>query len=212
MSETRPTNAFGQFYFSDKCVLALRSLFVIGAGILLALVLASAAETEKKTERRTSFGTGVETGFNLVRYHNTCIFLGVFFISGDFFLGLNQIDTPTGKQFEKKKQIYRMFPDSIIVDVEASAIPCDISSQHLPPPDMAAGLLGTLSFAANWKVNSTDFVPSVVAPTKVEHLNHGIRWNYFLEIPAKDIPLTAELVISITARDHIQLAVFSVHL
>jgi hypothetical protein len=191
-----------------RCV----SLFLIGAGILPAFVLAFAAEAGKKTEKRTSFGTGVETGFNLVRYHDTCIFLRTFFISGDFFVGLNPIDTPTGKQFKKKKQIYQTFPDSIIVDVEATAIPCDISSQHLPPPDMAAGLLGTLSFAANWKVNSTDLMPSAVVSTKVEHLNHGSRWNYFLEIPAKDILLTSELVISVTAREHIQLAVFSAHL
>jgi hypothetical protein len=201
-SFTSPINAFW------RCV----SLFLIIAGILPAFVLASASETAKKREKRTSFGTGVETGFDLVRYHDTCIVLGVFFISDDFFLGLNQIDTPTGKQFEKKKQIYRTFPDSIIVDVEASAIPCDISSQHVPPPDMAAGLLGTLSFAANWKVNGTDSMPSAVVPVKVEHLNHGSRWNYFLEIPAKDILLTSELVISVTAREHIQLAVFSAHL
>ena len=191
-----------------RCV----SVFLISAGILPAFVLAFAAEAGKKTEKRTIFGTGVETGFNLVRYHDTCILLGVFFISGDFFLGLNQIDPPTGKQFKKKKQIYQTFPDSIIVDVEASAVPCDISSQHLPPPDIAVGLLGTLSFGAKWKVNSTDLMSSAVVPTKVEHLNHGIRWNYFLEIPAKDIPLTTELVISVTARDHIQLAVFSAHL
>jgi hypothetical protein len=201
-SFTPPINAFW------RCV----SLFLIIAGILPAFVLASATETGKKREKRTNFGTGVESRFTLVRYHDTCIVLGVFFISDDFFLGLNQIDTPTGKQFEKKKQIYRTFPDSIIVDVEASAIPCDISSQHLPPPDIAIGLLGTLSFGANWKVNSTDLMPNAVVPAKVEHLNHGIRWNYFLEIPAKDIPLTAELAIGVTARDHIKLAFFSAHL
>jgi hypothetical protein len=122
------------------------------------------------------------------------------------------VDTPAGKQFEKKKQIYRTFPESIIVDVEAIAFPCDISPQHLPTADIAVGLLGTLSFGADWKTNNPDAQLSAVVPIKVEHLNRGIRWNYFLEIPAKDIPLTDELAISVTARDHIQLAAFSAHL
>jgi hypothetical protein len=77
---------------------------------------------------------------------------------------------------------------------------------------MAVGLLGALSFGTNWKANTRDLQLRAVVPTKVEHPNHGIRWNYFLEIPAKDIPLTDELAISVTARDHIQLAAFSAHL
>jgi hypothetical protein len=135
-----------------------------------------------------------------------------FFISSDFFSGLEQMATPAGRQFEKKKPIYRTFPESIIVDVEAIAFPCDISPEHLPPADIALGLLGTLSFGANWKANSPDLQLSAVVPIKVEHLNHGMRWDYFLEIPAKDIPLTADLAISVTARDHIHLANFWAHL
>lgn len=178
----------------------------------MVLAVAFASEARKKTERRTTYGTGVEAGFQFVRYHDTCIVFRAFFISGDFFSGLRQVDTPAGRQFEKNKQIYRTFPDGIIVDVEADAIPCDISPEHLPAPDMAAGLLGTLSFGTNWKANNPDLQPSAVVPTKVEHLSHGIRWNYFLGIPAKDIPLTTELTIAVTARGHIQLAAFSAHL
>jgi hypothetical protein len=122
------------------------------------------------------------------------------------------VETPAGWEFEKKKQIYRTFPESIIVDVEAIAFPCDISPEHLPPADIAVGLLGTLSFGANWKANNPDLQLSAVVPTKVEHVNHGIRWNYFLEIPAKDIPLTTELAIAVTSREHIQLAALSAHL
>jgi hypothetical protein len=188
------------------------ALLLIGGGMLTALAVASTSEAGKNTEKRTIYGTGVETGFQLVRYHDTCMLFRAFFISGDFFSGLSQVDTPAGKQFEKKKQIYRTFPESIIVDVEAIAFPCDISPQHLPTADIAVGLLGTLSFGADWKTNNPDAQLSAVVPIKVEHLNRGIRWNYFLEIPAKDIPLTDELAISVTARDHIQLAAFSAHL
>jgi hypothetical protein len=181
-------------------------------GASTALAVAFASEAGKKTEKRTTYGTGVETGFQFVRYHDTCILFQAFFVSGDFFSGLRQVDTPAGRQFEKNKQVYRTFPDSIIVDVQAVDLPCDISAEHLPAPDMAVGLLGTLSFGTNWKANTRDLQLRAVVPTKVEHPNHGIRWNYFLEIPAKDIPLTTELAIGVTARDHIQLAAFSAHL
>jgi hypothetical protein len=188
------------------------ALLLISGGILTTFAVASASEARKKKEKRTTYGTGVETGFQFVRYHDTCILFRAFFISGDFFSGLSQVDTPAGRQFEKKKQIYRAFPDSIIVDVQADAVPCDISLEHLPPPDIAVGLLGTLPFGANWKVNNADLQLSAVVRTKVEHLNRGIQWNYFLEISAKDIPLTAELAKGVTAREHIQLAAFSAHL
>jgi hypothetical protein len=199
---------WGKWRFLFRCA----AFLLLRSSILIAFAVTFASEGGKKQRKRTTYGTGVETGFQLVEYHDTCILFRTFFISGDFFSGLSQVDTPAGRQFEKKKQIYRTFPDSIIVDVQADAVPCDISPEHLPPADTAVGLLGTLSFRANWKVKNPDLQLSAVVPTKVEHLNHGIRWNYFLEIPAKDIPLTAELAIGVTAREHIQLAAFSAHL
>jgi hypothetical protein len=188
------------------------ALVLLGAGIWSAFFSLAAWGNKTKSEKRTMYGTGVETGFKFVRYHDNCIFLRVFFVSGDFFLGLKQVDTPTGKQIAKGKQIYHNFPDNIVVDVQADAIPCDISTQRLPPPDIASGLLSTLSFTAGWRINNADLQSSVVVPTKIEHLNNGIRWNYFLEIPAKDIPLTTELAIGVTARDRIRLATFTAHL
>jgi hypothetical protein len=194
-----------------RCFWKYAVLILLSAGVWFASFSLAASGNKTKTEKRTTYGTGVETGLKFVRYHDNCIFLRAFFVSGDFFLGLKQVDTPTGKQFAKGKQIYHNFP-SIVVDVQADAILCDISSQRLPPPDIAAGLLGTLSFTVGWRTNNADLQSSVVVPTKIEHLNHGIRWNYFLEIQAKDIPLTTELVIRLTAREHIELGTLSANL
>jgi hypothetical protein len=118
-------------------------------------------------EKRTTYGTEVEAGFKFVRYHDNCIFLRAFFVSGDFFLGLKQVETPEGKQFAKGKQIYHNFPDSIVVDVQADVIPCDTSTQRLPSPDIASGLLSTLSFTAGWRTNNADLQSSVVVPTQI---------------------------------------------
>jgi hypothetical protein len=67
--------------------------------------------------------------------------------------------------------------------------------------------VGTLSFGTNWKVSDSQSQLTAVVPIKVEH-----EWDYFLEIPAKDIPLTTELVIEVTARDRMNIATFSAHL
>jgi hypothetical protein len=184
-------------------------VFVIATALLPVTSTVSAPETQKRKEKRTSYGTGVETAWKLVSYHDTCVLFRAFFISGNFFSGLHQID---GKQFVKNRKIYRTFPDSIIVDVQADAIPCDISLERLLPPDIAIGLLGELSFTATWRDTSADIKVISVVPVKVEHLNHGIVWDYFLEIPAKDVPLTAELVVDATARERIKLAGLSAHL
>jgi hypothetical protein len=80
-----------------------------GGRYLAVFVSISASGAHKKKEKRTSYGTGVETGFYPVKYHDTCLIFRPFFVSGDFFSGLNQIDTPTGKQFEKKKQTTGLF-------------------------------------------------------------------------------------------------------
>ena len=150
-------------------------LILLGAAIFSVSFSLAASGNKAKTEKRTTYGTGVETGFKFVRYRDNCIILRAFFVSGDFFLGLKQVDTAMGKQFVKGKQTYRNFPDSIIVDIQADAIPCDISAQRLPAPDIAVGLLGTLSFGANWKGDNPNSQPTTVVPIKVEHLNLGIR-------------------------------------
>jgi hypothetical protein len=186
------------------------TLLLLCAALLPALAVLS-APPPKKTEKRTGYGTGVRTGFKIVKYHDTCIMFQTYFISGDFFLGLKEFDTPTGKQFKKKKESYRTFPEIIIVDVEADALPCD-NEPHLPPFDIALGLLGSLSFRANWTSNVSNADLGAVAPIKVEYPGHGNRWDYFLEIRAKDIPLTAALVVDMKSRNHIHVATLSTHL
>ena len=108
--------------------------------------------------------------------------------------------------------IARTFPNSIIVDVVVDAGPCENSDRRPPLSDIEIGLVGTLSFGTNWKVNDSQSQLTAVVPIKVEHPYHGLQWDYFLEIPEKDIPLTTELVIEVTARDRMNIATFSTHL
>jgi hypothetical protein len=72
--------------------------------------------------------------------------------------------------------------------------------------------LGDLTFTANWRDSGADIPLGSIVPIKVEHLDHGIKWDYFFEIPAKDVSLTAELALDTTARKRIKFAALSAHL
>ena len=69
--------------------------FLIGAMLLLSIT-AKAGDTQL---RKTPFGTGAEVGFGLIKYHNTCVWFRVLFVSGDFFRDLREHKTPNGIEF-----------------------------------------------------------------------------------------------------------------
>ena len=68
--------------------------------LLCAAVALTPPATEKKKEKRTEFGTGIESGFAIAEYHDTCIGLRVFFISGSssrlFGTSIRQADESSG--------------------------------------------------------------------------------------------------------------------
>jgi hypothetical protein len=149
--------------------------------------------------KQTEFGTGVKTGFGLVQYHGTCVTFQVFFISGNFFDGLREYETPEGTEFRKDKITYRNFPDQMVVDVEGFAVECTPTAGEITPPDYAAGLMAGASFEVGWKTgNETRSV--VLLATKQRHHSPGLRWDYFLTVPSNDVPLTDSLVIEVSLR------------
>jgi hypothetical protein len=173
-----------------------------GLCVLLLFVVAgqSTAETEKKATKRTEFGTGVQAGFSLAKYHDTCIMYRIFFISGEFFAGLHKVKTQSGSESKKQEETRQSFPERLTIDVEATAYPCSTTIGHPSPPDFGSGLLSSLSFELGWKPRP-ERQPIKVISTQVRHPNHGVRWDYFLEISAKDVSLTQELVVDVSMRN-----------
>jgi hypothetical protein len=156
----------------------------------------SASATQKKAKKRTEFGTGVETGFGLARYHDTCIMFRVFFISDEFFVDLRQIGT---QQFRKGSQTYSNFPNELTVNVEATAYRCSGISDGPLPPDFGSGILSTLTFKPKWK-RDAEIRPAEASSVKLQHTGLGLRWDYFLAIRADDVPLTDEIIIDVSSR------------
>jgi hypothetical protein len=173
--------------------------FLIGAICLLSAA-ARAGDTQPK---KTPFGTGAEAGFGLVKYHNTCVWFRVLFISGDFFKELQQHKTPNGIEFRRKKEktIYVNFPDQLLVDLEATPRKC--GTEEMTPPDYASGLMEAPSFEVAWK-RGDEIRPVALLANQEHHLPVlGLGWSYVLTVPSATVPLTDSLVIEVSLRSGI---------
>ena len=160
--------------------------------------------TDARQQQKMDFGTGVEVGVGLVKYHHTCIWFRIFFISHDFFAGLKEIKTPAGPTFEKQGIRYDKFPEHLIVDVQATVHACP--SGYGTPPDYGSSLIEGASFEANWQgIGDTQMRPTSLISAKMLH-RLGVKWDYFLEIEAKDVPLTDTLDVDVSLRQGISQA------
>jgi len=173
-------------------------------GLLFAVYLISFANPaavlakKQKNMKETDFGTGVKTGSSIITYHDTCIWVQVFFIADQFFKGLRERETPSGPEFSKDKKLIRSFPDRIVVDVEATVYRCTPRPDEIIPPDYAYGLMTGASFKASWKEGAE----TQAAPVLFIEERHrpGLRWDYFFQLPARDVPLTDRLLVDISFR------------
>ena len=111
-------------------------------------------EGHRTNEKTTEFGTAIQTGFGLARYHDTCIQFRVYFIAKDFFQGLKRTESANGPVFKRNHDSYRKFPDPMTVDVEATAFPCDVTERPIPPLEFASGLLARATFHLNWRTET----------------------------------------------------------
>jgi hypothetical protein len=169
--------------------------FLIGAIYLLSAA-ARAGDTQSK---KTPFGTGAEVGFGLVKYHNTCVWFRVLFISGDFFKELHQHKTLNGIEFRKRKEktIYVNFPDQLLVDLEATPWKC--GTAEMTPPDYASGLMEAPLFEVAWK-RGDETRPVTPLGTSEHHHPLGLGWSYVITVPSATVPLTDSLVIDVSLR------------
>ena len=171
----------------------------IVCGVLVLLGDPATPAKVRQGEKQTEFGTGVKAGFGLVQYQQTCVHFQVFFISGDFFDGLQVDKKSKAVEFRKKNVTYRNFPDQLVVDVEGFAWRCGGRADQITPPDYAAGLMEGASFEVSWK-RGDETRPATLLSTQERHPGPTSRWNYFLTVPSKDVPLTDNLVIDVSLR------------
>ena len=153
-----------------------------------------------KIEKKTRFGTGVAVGAGLHQFHTTCIFYEVFFISDQFFKGMRAKQTSSGAEFTKGKTRYETFPKRLVVDVQATIYKCPMKPDQFPAPGFGEGLMSDPSFELSWKDKSKNVIPVELLSAQQQHQTLSIRWDYFLELSAEDVPLTNTLLIDVSLR------------
>jgi hypothetical protein len=171
---------------------------------------ATAAKTKHRQVKQTEFGTGIKTGSTIIQYHDTCVWVQVFFISDEFFKELQVKELPTGPEFNKNDLPVDDFPDPLIVDVEATVYRCTPKPNEIIPPDYAAGLMTGASFWASWRMG-TETRSAPLLFTKERH-RPGLRWDYFVGVPAKNVALTGHLLLDVSLRQGISRTSLSVGL
>ncbi len=174
------------------------------SGLLLVCCLISFADpgttlAKKQTVmKQTDFGTGVKTAVSLIEYHDTCVWVQVFFIADQFFKGIHETETSSGPEFSKDKTLIRTFPDHLVVDVEATVSRCTPHPNEIIPPDYASGLMTGASFEAGWK-EGAQTRPAPLLFMEERH-RPGLRWDYFFQLPSRGVPLSDSLAIDVSLR------------
>jgi hypothetical protein len=197
-----PTRKLGQPPEAGRGLM-LRCFLSCFLCVLIGTLPVHAERTKKK---QTEFGLGIETGFSLAQYHDTCVVFRVFFIPGQYFEGLKQVQTTDGARYQKGPESFHNFPQELIINVEATAYRCSGMQDRPLPPNYGTSLLDDLAFQMNWREGPSDKKSVKVVSTQIRHHQYGIRWDYFLEVCSEDIPLTDSLTIDVVARGHINLA------
>jgi hypothetical protein len=173
------------------------------APLIIAILLSCQASQGKVNEyknkkKTTEFGRGIETGSGIAKYNDICIWFRLFFIS-DEFLSDKNIRATEKSDFHKHLGL-GTFPDYIVIDVEATVYKCPMmpSNQSLPP-NFAASLMSDATFEVRWKTGDT-LKEIDLSSLQERHKSPGLRWDYFLTVQTKDVPLNDEIVVDVILR------------
>jgi hypothetical protein len=181
-----------------------------GWGIaLFGLVLLGGLAKSKPPDsalKKTEFGPAIKVGFGLAQYHDTCLMFRIYFVSGEFFAGLRRSEKGDQPQFRKGNRTHTTFPERTIVNVEATAYGCSDTASR-----SGQGLLAAPVFVVSRKVGG-ELRPVTIISTQMRHKLPGPRWDYFLEIPTKDVPLSDELMVDVFLRGRTEHARLSAQL
>jgi len=166
---------------------------------------------------RTKDWDEAELGFTAYRQLNKCTLFDAG-LWGEFFKGLERIDTPDGTQFRKSGQVVSEFPDDVVLEVSTKiddcapgplwVLPMITSASPIPPE-----LFG-LRFRVRWASSATrdlgepqsEFFtepwPELGAPEKF----------YRIQIPSKGVRVTDDLEIRILTSAGNQIGCISGHI
>jgi hypothetical protein len=184
-------------------------IFLCAGSVLFVFVLigpfsAIFAESHRAIEKRTEFGTGLETAYGLHEVGDgNCILFRVFFISRDFFSRIERVESTGGLLIKKGTKVFRTFPETLIVNVEADVHRCKGKTATRLPLASESELLEPITFKLSWK-REFEMRPTGLASVQIRQPVDtvlGNRWEYYLSVPAAEVPLSDHLLIDLVKKN-----------
>ena len=182
----------------------LGGLACLAAGWLLVFPMCSAdgKKSDGKLPKRFAFEKRVLLRPQFFRQGRTYLLLSGDLVAGDFFAGLERIETSQGIEFRKASQAVTSYHDFLLVSVAARRTRCGFVPQPIGIPEEVSHLPDSLQFAAQWERGSEvrpaesrwlDTYPEIWTETSPP------TWTFVYVVLAKDVPLTDHLLLSIDA-------------
>ena len=166
-----------------------------------------------RTLETQTYKQGYELGMVLVQRITRCVTYDAV-LSGDFFKGLQPIKEEMGSHFMRAGQMTNASDGDLVLEVEPHPYDClgeaETWTQTVPPPESSLGL----RFMVRWLGSEQRDLGEVQSELRYEPLR---EWSnpvafYRMHIPARDIPLTDDLEITIFSKTGEQLASWKGHL
>lgn len=123
--------------------------------------------------------------------------------AGNFFKGLQRIESDQAVAFRRKSQIVRNFPDELDIAFEGPIGSCPLSLPNSATGDSLAHFVKGLSVEAEWIDGNARKSVSNLSVTKFPPITRWYveyetpTWRVQIQVPSKDIAITGTLVVSL---------------
>jgi hypothetical protein len=178
--------------------LLLKCAFAVCCLLSATAAMAQSSEGDAGTIHEYKDDVALSTG--QIRRGDVCVNLTPVLQSGDFFNGLERIDTPETSEFRKNARLVTNFPDYMIVEMGVRIEQCD-ADIYTPAPTPA--FVKGMHFRVQWKRGVyLRPVGSVLIEEKPVRMEEGDnRMLFVMTIRDHNVPLTDHLIISVIGPD-----------
>ncbi|MGA7917635.1 MAG: hypothetical protein WCA00_20545 [Candidatus Acidiferrales bacterium] len=173
---------------------------VVAACCLLCGTAAMAQSSEGNAGKIHEYKDDVALSTGQIRRGDVCVNLIPVLQSGDFFDGLERIDTSQNSEFRKNSRSVTNFPDYMTVEMNVRIEECDTDVYTpAPTPEFVKGM----HFRVQWKRGVyLRPVANVVIARKPVRMDEGDnRMLFVMTIRDHNVPLTDHLIISVIGPD-----------
>jgi hypothetical protein len=125
--------------------------------------------------------------------------------AGNFFKGLQRVESDQGVEFRRKSLIVRNFPDELDIALDGPIGSCPLSLPNSATGDSLADFVKGLSVEAEWIDGSARQSAGDLSVTKFPPITRWFAeyekptWRLQIKVPSKDIAITRPLVISLVS-------------